>query len=189
MSRIGKQPVTIPDGVEVSIERNTLQVKGPKGEIEQHMHPSMTLVHEDGELRVERPTDARHHRALHGLTRSLAANMVEGVTDGFRKELEIQGIGYRAQKRGTTLVLHLGFSHPVEYETPGGITVECPEPTEIVVEGVDKQLVGQVAADIRSFRPPEPYKGKGVRYKGEEIRRKAGKAAVGVGMGPGGPGA
>lgn len=185
MSRIGKQPIEIPEGVEVSIDGTTLRAKGPRGELEQTLPAEMILRHEDGRLVVERPSDSRRHRSLHGLTRSLAANMIQGVAEGYRKTLEIVGIGYRAQKRGKGIVLNLGFSHPIEYQAPEGITLDCPDPTTIVVEGPDKQLVGQVAAEIRGFRPPEPYKGKGVRYQGEQVRRKAGKAAVTGGMGPG----
>ena len=179
-------PVEIPDGVDIDLKGQALKVKGPRGELTMDVHPDMTVVVDDGELRVERPSDQRRHRALHGLTRSLIWNMVEGVTEGYRRVLEIQGVGYRAETRGKGLTLHLGFSHPVQYDAPDGIDLECPDQTTIVVEGVDKQLVGQTAAEIRSFRPPEPYKGKGVRYRDEHVRRKAGKTAAG-GIGMGGP--
>lgn len=177
MSRIGKLPVTIPSGVNVRLEGQTLSVKGPRGELSLDLHPDMIVEVEGGELQVKRPTDERNHRALHGLTRALVANMVQGVSAGFQKTLEIVGVGYRAEKRGQDLVLSLGFSHPVHVSAPQGITLEVPNPTTVVVQGADKAMVGQVAADIRGFRPPEPYKGKGVRYQGEQVRRKAGKAA------------
>jgi large subunit ribosomal protein L6 len=177
MSRIGKKPIAVPDGVEVQVGRGQVTVKGPKGELEQAISPEMAVEQEDDNLSVRRPTDRGEHRALHGLTRSLIANMVEGVTDGFEKRLEIQGVGYRAQLRGKSLELALGFSHPVQVEAPEGIEFEVPQPTEIVVRGIDKQLVGQVAADIRKRRPPEPYKGKGIRYRGEHVARKVGKRA------------
>jgi large subunit ribosomal protein L6 len=176
MSRIGRKPIVIPAGVEVEIKETAVRVKGPKGELRQSFRPEMRIVHEGSELRVERPSDAQAHRALHGLTRALLSNMVEGVTDGFRKTLEIVGVGYRAEKRGDSLVLHVGYSHLVEYPQPEGITITSPTPTSVVVEGIDRQRVGQVAAEIRAYRPPEPYKGKGIRYQGEEVRRKAGKA-------------
>jgi len=176
MSRIGRKPIAVPAGVEVTIDGSTVRVKGPKGELRQTFRPEMRIVHEDGKLRVERPSDAKTHRALHGLTRALLANMVQGVTEGFRKPLEIVGVGYRAEKRGDVLVLHLGYSHSIEYPQPEGITITTPNQTTVVVEGIDRQRVGQVAAEIRSFRPPEPYKGKGIRYQGEVVRRKAGKA-------------
>ena len=169
-------PITIPDGVEVTLEGQHVQVKGPLGTLERDVHPEMSLVEEDGSLRVERPSDAPRHRALHGLTRSLVANMVTGVTSGFTKNLEISGVGYRAQLQGDTLVLALGFSHPVEIKPPEGITFTVETPTRLAVSGPDRELVGQVAADIRARRKPEPYKGKGIRYAGEQIRRKAGKA-------------
>lgn len=186
MSRIGRQPVEIPDGVEVSVSGRTVTVKGPEGELEMDAHPDMSVAVADGEVRVARPADLPRLRALHGLTRSLISNMVEGVTEGYEKTLEIQGVGYRARKQGRTLTMDLGFSHPVEYDPPEGVDVECPDPTTIVVSGPDKQLVGQTAAEIRGFRPPEPYKGKGIRYRDEQVRRKAGKTAVG---GAGGMGA
>ncbi len=177
MSRIGKQPVAVPKGVDVALDGATLKVKGPKGELSMTVHPEMSVAIEDGEVRVSRPSDVQRHRALHGLTRSLVANMVEGVTQGFSRTLEIVGVGYRADKRGNSLTLALGYSHPIEFDPPAGIDVEVPNQTTIVVQGADKQLVGQVAAEIRGFRPPEPYKGKGVRYQGEQVRRKAGKTA------------
>lgn len=177
MSRIGNRPVEVPKGVEVRVDGRTVHVKGPKGALSLEVNPDVQVAVEDGSVRVTRPTDQARHKALHGLTRSLVSNMVEGVTDGFERKLEIQGVGYRADKRGKGITLHLGFSHPVEYPAPDGIELEVPSQTEVVVRGADKQLVGQVAAEIRGIRPPEPYKGKGVRYAGEQIRRKAGKTA------------
>jgi len=177
MSRIGRKPIILPDGVSVELAPGRVSVKGPKGELEQAISPEMTIEREDGTLTVQRPTDRGEHRALHGLTRSLIANMVEGVTEGYEKRLEIQGVGYRAQLKGSTLEMALGFSHPVSVQAPEGIEFEVPQPTEIVVRGIDKQLVGQVAADIRKRRPPEPYKGKGIRYRGEYVARKVGKRA------------
>jgi large subunit ribosomal protein L6 len=177
MSRIGKKPIEIPDGVDVQLAPGHVTVKGPKGELDQDVSAVMKLELTDGTLTVERPTDRGEHRALHGLTRSLIANMVQGVTEGYEKRLEIQGVGYRAQLRGQALELSLGFSHPVSVEAPRGIEFEVPQPTEIVVRGIDKQQVGQIAADIRKRRPPEPYKGKGVRYSGEQVTRKVGKRA------------
>ena len=177
MSRIGRKPINVPDGVEVDAAPGRVTVKGPKGRLEQEVSPDMSFEREDSVLTVGRPTDRGEHRALHGLTRSLIANMVEGVTDGFEKRLEIQGVGYRAALSGKTLNLSLGFSHPVAIEAPEGIEFEVPSATEIVVRGIDKQLVGQVAADIRKRRPPEPYKGKGIRYRGENVMRKVGKRA------------
>ena len=177
MSRIGRKPVPLPDAVTVQIAPGTIAVKGPKGELSQALSPEMKVEQGDGVVTIDRPTDRGEHRALHGLTRSLIANMVEGVTDGFEKRLEIQGVGYRAALKGKNLELALGFSHPVSIEAPEGIDFEVPQPTEVVVKGIDKQLVGQVAADIRKRRPPEPYKGKGIRYKGEQILRKVGKRA------------
>jgi large subunit ribosomal protein L6 len=177
MSRIGKQPIPLPDGVSIEIAPGSVSVKGPKGELKQELPREMKVEQADGTITVERPTDRGDHRALHGLTRSLIANMVEGVTDGFEKRLEIQGVGYRAQLKGKNLELALGYSHPVPIEAPDGIDFEVPQPTEIIVRGIDKQLVGQVAADIRKRRPPEPYKGKGIRYRGEHVMRKVGKRA------------
>ena len=177
MSRIGKQPIPVPTGVEVTIEPELVRVKGPKGELQERVSAAMVVKQEDGQIVVARPTDRGEHRALHGLTRSLIANMVEGVTGGFEKRLEIQGVGYRAQLQGKKLVLALGYSHPVEVEAPEGIEFEVPLPTRIVVRGISKQQVGEVAAIIRKQRKPEPYKGKGVRYEGEHVVRKVGKRA------------
>ncbi len=177
MSRIGRQPVQIPDGVTVDAKPGTVTVKGPKGELSQEISPEMKVSVDDGTVKVERPTDRGEHRALHGLTRSLIANMVEGVTDGFERRLEIQGVGYRAQLKGKSLEMALGYSHPVTVQAPQGIEFEVPQPTEVVVRGTDKQMVGEIAARIRKSRPPEPYKGKGVRYAGEHVTRKVGKRA------------
>jgi large subunit ribosomal protein L6 len=177
MSRIGRLPIDIPAGVDVQIDPGRVRVKGPKGELAQTVSRDLTFDREDSRLVVKRPTDRGEHRALHGLTRSLVFNMVQGVTEGFEKRLEIQGVGYRAQLRGSTLELALGFSHPVRVEAPEGIDFELPAPTQIVVRGIDKQKVGEVAAQIRKLRPPEPYKGKGVRYAGEYVARKVGKRA------------
>jgi len=177
MSRIGRKPVPVPDAVTVEIAPGNVAVKGPKGELRQTLSPEMKVEQEDGAVTISRPTNRGEHRALHGLTRSLIANMVEGVTDGFEKRLEIQGVGYRAALKGKKLELALGFSHPVAIEAPEGIDFEVPQPTEIIIKGIDKQLVGQVAADIRKRRPPEPYKGKGIRYKDEQVLRKVGKRA------------
>ena len=177
MSRIGRKPVDVPEAVTVTIAPGNIVVKGPKGELAQTYSQDMTVSQEENTILVTRPTDRGPHRALHGLTRSLIANMVEGVTDGFEKRLEIQGVGYRAALKGKNLELALGYSHPVPIEAPEGIEFEVPQPTEIIVRGIDKQLVGQVAADIRKRRPPEPYKGKGIRYRGEQVLRKVGKRA------------
>ena len=177
MSRIGRKPIPVPDGVSVAIEPELVRVNGPKGELAERVPRDITVEQRDAELVVTRPTDRGQHRALHGLTRSLVANMVEGVTNGYQKELEIQGVGYRAQLRGRDLELALGFSHPVSVQAPEGIDFEVPAPTRIIVRGISKQLVGEVAANIRKIREPEPYKGKGIKYEGEVIRRKAGKAA------------
>jgi large subunit ribosomal protein L6 len=177
MSRIGKKPIEIPEGVSVEIGDGEVTVKGPKGELRQAVSPAMQIQQTNGTLSVERPTDRGEHRSLHGLTRSLIANMVEGVTDGFEKRLQIQGVGYRARLQGKALELAVGFSHPVSIPAPEGIEFEVPQPTEVVVRGIDKQLVGEVAARIRKQRPPEPYKGKGIRYAGEYVRRKVGKRA------------
>lgn len=178
MSRIGKKPIAIPDGVDVKIKGNTVAVKGPKGDLRRDTHPDIKVVTEGGAVRVERPTDLPYHRALHGTTRALIANMIKGVTSGFLKELEIQGIGYKAELQGKKLKLSLSMSHPVEYDIREGVTIEVPQPTKITVSGIDKELVGQVAAEIRGIDPPEPYKGKGIRYVGEYVRRKAGKAGA-----------
>jgi large subunit ribosomal protein L6 len=177
MSPIGKQPIAVPDGVEISIEPELVKVKGPKGELEERVSREIGVAQENGEIVVTRSTDRGEHRALHGLTRSLIANMVEGVTNGFEKRLEIQGVGYRAQLQGDKLVLALGYSHPVELNAPTGIDFEVPQPTRIVVRGISKQAVGETAAIIRKQRPPEPYKGKGIRYEGEYVQRKVGKRA------------
>ena len=191
MSRIGKKPVVIPDGVDVEIKPGLVSVKGPKGELDQIVSRDMKITQEErpGEhapegsdaplatLTVERPTDRGEHRALHGLTRSLIANMVQGVTEGYEKRLEIQGVGYRARLQGKALELSVGYSHPVTVTAPEGIEFEVPVPTQVVVRGIDKQLVGEIAARIRRSRPPEPYKGKGIRYAGEHVRRKVGKRA------------
>jgi large subunit ribosomal protein L6 len=175
MSRIGKAPITVPNGVEVSIAGRTVSVKGPKGNLSREIPGEIVVRKEENSLLVERPNDERTNRALHGLTRTLVSNMVVGVTDGFAKELEIVGVGYRAEAQGQNLRLALGFSHPVIVEAPAGISFEIPAQTRVIVKGIDKELVGQVAANIRSIRKPEPYKGKGVRYAGERILRKAGK--------------
>jgi large subunit ribosomal protein L6 len=177
VSRIGRKPIERPDGVGVTIAPGRVTVKGPLGELSQTVPTRMKVEERDGELVVTRPSDRGEDRALHGLTRTLIANMVEGVTKGFEKRLEIQGVGYRAALRGSALELAVGYSHPVVKEAPEGITFEVPAPTQVVVKGVDKQQVGQVAAEIRRVRPPEPYKGKGIRYQGEQVRRKVGKRA------------
>jgi large subunit ribosomal protein L6 len=178
MSRIGKSPIPVPSGVDVTLDGRVVRVKGPQGSLEREIPGEITVRQEDSTLLVERPNDERQNRALHGLTRSLVNNMVVGVTAGFTKELEIVGVGYRAAAPSPTrLDLALGFSHPVAVEAPAGISFECPVPTRIIVKGIDKELVGQVAANIRKIRKPEPYKGKGVRYAGEVVQRKAGKAA------------
>ncbi len=176
MSRIGRLPIAVPSGVDVTIDGRRLVVKGPKGELTRELHPDMSLDREDGNLVVSRPTEQKHHKQLHGLTRTLVNNMVVGVTTGYRKGLEITGVGYRAQLVGKKLQLNLGYSHPIEIDPPAGISFEVENPTRLAVVGIDKELVGQVAARVRSTRKPEPYKGKGVRYAGERIRRKAGKA-------------
>lgn len=179
MSRVGKSPIPVPSGVDVTVDGTTVTVKGPKGTLERTLPGPITINHDDGQLVVERTDDERESRALHGLSRALLSNMVVGVTDGFRKELEIHGVGYRANAQGDRkLELQLGFSHPVHVDAPEGITFEVPAPTQVIVSGIDKELVGQVAADIRAIRKPEPYKGKGVRYKDEHVRRKAGKAGA-----------
>ena len=181
MSRIGRKPVVIPVGVEVTLDGNHVTVKGPKGTLDSNIHPLMKLEIEGNELVVTRPNDAKEARSLHGLSRTLIANMVEGVTDGFKKELEIQGVGYRAIKQGTDLVMNLGYSHQVIMPEIEGITIDVPEPTKITINGIDKQRVGQFAAKVREKRPPEPYKGKGIRYVGERVIRKDGKAGKGAG--------
>jgi large subunit ribosomal protein L6 len=178
MSRIGKKPVTLPKAVTATVEGHRIKVKGPKGELERTVHHDMTLAVQDGAVVVTRPSDENMHKALHGLTRTLVANMVEGVTSGFSKQLEIVGVGYKAEQRPYGLQLALGFSHPIEYKAPKGIKLSAPQPTQVIIEGADKEMVGQVAAELRSLRPPEPYKGKGIKYVGEQIRRKAGKAGA-----------
>jgi len=177
MSRIGRKPIPVPAGVSVAIEPERVTVNGPRGELSERIHRDITVAQEGEELLVTRPTDRGEHRALHGLTRSLVANMVEGVTAGFEKRLEIQGVGYRAQLKGRDLELALGYSHPVPIRAPDGIEFEVPQPTRIVVRGISKQLVGETAANIRKQRKPEPYKGKGIRYEGEYVARKVGKRA------------
>ncbi len=176
MSRIGKQPIPIPASVTVQIEGSTVTVTGPKGELQRECHPEMRIQLDDGQVLVTRPSDEARHRALHGLTRALLANMVTGVEAGFAKTLELHGVGYRAQQTGSSIQVLVGFSHPVNIEPPDGITLEVDGTNRIHVRGVDKELVGRIAAEIRSTRPPEPYKGKGIRYEGEHVRRKAGKA-------------
>ena len=177
MSRIGRQPIPVPEGVTVSVAPGRITVNGPRGELAQTVSERMEVVEDDGVLSVKRATDRGPDRALHGLTRSLIANMVEGVTAGYTKELAIQGVGYRAKLQGKSLELSVGYSHPVSIQAPDGIEFEVPQPTQVIVKGIDKQLVGQVAADIRKRRPPEPYKGKGIRYADEQVRRKVGKRA------------
>ena len=177
MSRIGRQPIQLPSGVSVSISPGRVMVNGPLGELSQQVPQRMKVEQEDGSVVVSRPSERGDDRALHGLTRSLIANMVEGVTNGFQKRLEIQGVGYRAALRGTDLELSVGYSHPVLLKAPAGVTFEVPTPTEVIVKGIDKQQVGQLAAEVRKVRPPEPYKGKGIRYEGEYVRRKVGKRA------------
>ena len=176
MSRIGRLPITVPAGVDVTVEGNRVSVKGGRGTLERSLPPAMTVSREGDVITIERPTDTTVHRALHGLTRTLVFNMVQGVSAGFTRELELVGVGFRASKQGNDLVLTLGYSHPIRYSPPEGITIEVPSPTLISVSGADKEVVGQVAAKIRSFRKPEPYKGKGVLYRGEKLRRKAGKS-------------
>ena len=176
MSRIGRLPVAVPSTVEVTIDGRHVTVTGPKGTLSRDLHPDITVVREDGQLIVSRPTEQKTHKQLHGLTRTLVNNMVVGVTDGYRKGLEITGVGYRASKVGEKLLLNLGYSHPIEIDPPKGISFEVENPTRLAVVGIDKELVGQIAARVRATRKPEPYKGKGVRYAGEQIRRKAGKA-------------
>jgi len=176
MSRIGKKPVAIPKGVTVTLDGSHITVKGPKGELSRSLPGAMLVSMKDNEVVVERPSEENEHKALHGLTRTLVANMVEGVTAGFSKQLEIIGVGYKAEQRPYGLQLSLGFSHPIEDRAPAGIKLTAPQPTQVNIEGANKEMVGQVAAEIRSYRPPEPYKGKGIKYAGEQVRRKAGKA-------------
>ncbi|WP_062196935.1 50S ribosomal protein L6 [Massilibacterium senegalense] len=175
MSRIGLKPIEIPNGVTVTKNSTEITVKGPKGELTRSFHPDMEITINEKEILVARPTDSKEHRSLHGTTRSLISNMVEGVSAGFAKALEITGVGYRAQKQGTKLVLNVGYSHPVEFEPEKGIEIEVPENTKVIVKGISKERVGALAANIRAVRPPEPYKGKGIRYEGEYVRRKEGK--------------
>jgi large subunit ribosomal protein L6 len=186
MSRVGRLPIPIPSGVDVAVQDRTVRVKGPRGALERIVHPDISVSVGGGRGPGARPPHGRFHRALHGLTRALVANMVHGVTQGYAVQLEIQGVGYRAQKQGQKLAIQLGFSHPVELDPPAGITLEAPQPNRIIVSGIDKELVGQTAAGIRALREPDPYKGKGIRYLGERVRRKAGKAgkaAAGAGGG------
>ncbi|ADL06925.1 50S ribosomal protein L6 [Thermosediminibacter oceani] len=178
MSRIGKKPIEIPKGVEVKIEGNIVTIKGPKGSITKEFHKDMQILQEDGKIIVKRPSDDKNHKALHGLTRSLLANMVNGVVNGYEKSLMLEGVGYRASKQGNKLVLTVGFSHPVEIEAPKGIEFEVPAQNKIIVRGIDKELVGITAANIRKVKEPEPYKGKGIRYENEVVRRKVGKAGA-----------
>ena len=178
MSRIGRTPITLPQGVEISAARTAVTVKGPKGQLVVPFNPRLKLSQEDGVVTLERPTDAPRDRAQHGLTRSLLSNAVQGVTEGYSRNLQIQGVGYRCAMRGKALELQLGFSHPVVFEPPEGITIAAPQPTAITISGIDKQLVGQVAANIREIRPPDSYHGKGVRYEGEQVRLKPGKTAA-----------
>ncbi|MDG0794706.1 50S ribosomal protein L6 [Cohnella ginsengisoli] len=176
MSRIGRKPIQVPNGVNVNLDNNVITVKGPKGTLSRELHKDMKLVVEEGVINVERPSDNKEHRALHGTTRSVVANMVSGVTEGFAKNLELVGVGYRASKQGEKLVLNVGYSHPVEFLAAGGIEFDVPAQNRITVRGIDKEAVGAIAAKIREVRPPEPYKGKGIKYEGERIIRKEGKA-------------
>jgi len=178
MSRVGKQPIVVPEGVSVSIEGSLVHVKGPKGELRARFDADMSIELEEGAISIRRPTDQPRHRALHGLTRSLVANMVQGVHEGFERTLEIHGVGYRAQQRGKAVEFAVGYSNPVVFEPPAGVELAVETPTLVHVRGIDKQSVGEVAARIRRIRPPEPYKGKGIRYRGEHVRRKAGKATA-----------
>ncbi|MBE0594089.1 MAG: 50S ribosomal protein L6 [Gemmatimonadales bacterium] len=175
MSRIGRRPVTVPQGVTVALEGHQVAVKGPKGELQRSLPAEMRVTQADGTLRVERPSDSGRHRSLHGLTRSLLQNMIDGVTGGFSRQLEIHGVGYKAEPSATGVRLVVGYSHPVDYKAPAGIQIKVENPTLVTVHGIDKELVGQVASELRRVRPPEPYKGKGIRYVGEHVRRKAGK--------------
>lgn len=176
MSRIGRMPIVIPAGVDVKLDANVVTVKGPKGTLTQAIHPEMLVKIEDGSIKVDRPSEAKNHKALHGLTRTLIANMVNGCNESFKKTLEINGVGYKAAMEGKRLVLNIGYSHPVYFDQPDGITIEVPNPNTVVVSGADRQKVGQLSAEIRGKRPPEPYLGKGIKYADERIRRKAGKA-------------
>jgi large subunit ribosomal protein L6 len=176
MSRVGLNPIQVPDGVDIAVDGQDVTVEGPKGRLQRRFHEAVSIAVEDGVARVSRNDETRESRALHGLSRALLANMVVGVSEGYRRELDIVGVGYRAALRGSGLDMQLGFSHPVAFDAPDGIDFEVPEPTKIIITGIDKEQVGQVAANIRRIRPPEPYKGKGIRYTGERVRRKAGKA-------------
>jgi large subunit ribosomal protein L6 len=178
LSRIGKLPIAIPDKVEVHLDNNMFSCKGPKGELNKKLHADMRISIKDNQIQVNRPSESKNHRSLHGLTRSLVANMVTGVSQGFQKKLEIIGVGYRAEMKGKKLLLNLGFSHAIAMSVPDSIKISCPTANEIIVEGIDKELVGLIAAKIRSFRKPEPYKGKGIRYAGEYVRQKAGKTGA-----------
>jgi large subunit ribosomal protein L6 len=177
MSRIGKRPVEVPKGVDVSVKERSVRVKGPKGDLTFNIHPELSVKMDEGSVVVERPSDSASHKSLHGLTRTLIANMVNGVAEGYQKALEIVGVGYKAERSGKGIKLSVGFSHTVQYDAPPGITIETPNPTTVIIKGADKQMVGQVASEIRAVQPPEPYKGKGIRYQGEQVRRKAGKTA------------
>ncbi|MDY0394897.1 50S ribosomal protein L6 [Virgibacillus halophilus] len=177
MSRIGLKPIVIPEGVELKLDGKDLTVKGPKGELNRTFHKDINIIIEDKEVRIERPSDLKEHRSLHGTTRSLIFNMIEGVSKGFEKKLEIIGVGYRAAKQGNKIVINAGYSHPVEIDPQDGIEIDVPKNTELIVKGINKEMVGKVAANIRAIRPPEPYKGKGIRYEGEYVRRKEGKTA------------
>lgn len=177
MSRIGKQPIPVPGSVTVTLQPGLVQVKGPKGELEQKFDEAITIEQNDGVLTVQRPSDSKDHRAKHGLVRALVSNMVENCANGYQKELEIQGVGYRAAMKGKNIELSVGYSHTITIEPPDGVTIECPQPTQVIVSGADKQAVGEIAARIRKTRPPEPYKGKGIRYKDEYVQRKVGKRA------------
>ena len=177
MSRIGVQPIAVPSGVEVKIQPGNVEVKGPKGELSQSYDPDITIEQDGDVLTVKRPTDSKDHKSKHGLVRALLANMVNNCANGYSKELEIQGVGYRAAMKGKNIELSVGYSHPVLIEPPDGVSIECPQPTQVIVSGADKQAVGEIAARIRKTRPPEPYKGKGIRYKGEHVQRKVGKRA------------
>ena len=177
MSRIGKQPIAVPDGVQVQVEPEIVRVNGPRGELSERKSRDISVEQEDGTLVVKRPTDRKEHKALHGLTRSLIANMIEGVTSGFEKRLEIQGVGYRAALKGKAIELSVGYSHTVQIQAPDGVEFEVPQPTQVIVKGSSKQVVGEIAAQIRKVRPPEPYKGKGIRYVDEYVQRKVGKRA------------
>ena len=178
MSRIGKRAVEVPKGVDVTVNGNAVRVKGPKGDLTINVHPAMKVRVDGTDVIVDRPSDSADHKALHGLTRTLISNMVAGVTQGYKKGLEIVGVGYKAEKSGKGIKITVGYSHTVQYDAPPGITIDTPNPTTVVISGADKQMVGQVASEIRAVRPPEPYKGKGIRYQGEQVRRKAGKTGA-----------